>query len=1062
MVSPDGIDGPQCLNYSTPCKTSGYPIEQGFTAICLHGTYYNVSEHVTERTDINMVCKDCEIINSEFTFSCISEKICKISIVHVTIKYSTIRLGNVQVTFSNVTLEQSLIEDLINDTGNKQIQLYDSNLICFEQNNCGIHLENITAAKVVFKRSHLSNFRIECSISQLILVFYQTDIIMPSIKINIKSFEYLKILAMIQFERVRVLKTRDLFTDMTKKEVPPKVKRNVEQKSLENSIVLDITNPYIILKESHFAEVHMEIQSKRQHFEPVSFLLLFERSSFINSHYVGNGGGLKIISQVQNSKVIMSDCLFSNNSAVKGLGSLKGRGGGLYVDADSLKLEMTGCRFLANKASDSGLALYTTNGVEVSLTNCTFQYSVDPLDPIQQSLLHVSGKVSKFDGLVQISNPRPESYVGPINLFYIGLGEHFNTTTQCPMWYNHVIEYTTGISDSHVIPDASYTCSPCSDDYYTVAVVDFTLSYDSKENISLTEKLNENLGPASCDKCEYGAVCTGNNVVPRPNYWGYWHEGKLAFQQCPAGYCCSGSDTSTRNVEEYCMGNRTGTLCGACQEGFSVSIQTGACTPDSQCGGDQWFWIVAFFSAMAYALWYTLKDDIFSLFFGSIEFVRGIFKRSKVNESPRGLQSSNRELQSISSFHNSDQVLSNNADDNIDDIDNKMAIKETGDQDDVDKGYFGIVTYYVQMAAVIMIQIEFNDVDESESFLDKIVKNIELFLNLELTQMSFDACPITGLTTLGKNLYNIGFLLGIYISWAGVFVVVIMVAKIVRKMKMARKLESFELKLIQGMIEIIKYTYGGFSGIIFMSLVCAQIGKKYVWWYDGTNVCLENWQIVITIFAVVYAIPFPLALALGLKMLKQNKLSPATFILSCLFPLVAICIMLISICSNKSFDSPDKPVLSEKSEAIISVLQGPYRDDEKDWTIYWEAMVSIRRLLITGMTLVSYASIRMIIIMALNLIFLVQHDYMKPFEARNSNDVEALSLALLVVTSVTNLLKALLTDSGIVPSGPTVPFFKSLEVCEKTFVLLIIAYIFLIEVRLWTAKKKEKPKQNSA
>ena len=47
--------------------------------------------------------------------------------------------------------------------------------------------------------------------------------------------------------------------------------------------------------------------------------------------------------------------------------------------------------------------------------------------------------------------------------------------------------------------------------------------------------------------------------------------------------------------------NRTDTLCGACVKGFSVSILTGACTPDSQCGGDKWFWFLVVLAVMAYA-----------------------------------------------------------------------------------------------------------------------------------------------------------------------------------------------------------------------------------------------------------------------------------------------------------------------------------------------------------------------------------------------------------------------------------------------------------------------------
>ena len=261
--------------------------------------------------------------------------------------------------------------------------------------------------------------------------------------------------------------------------------------------------------------------------------------------------------------------------------------------------------------------------------------------------------------------------------------------------------------------------------------------------------------------------------------------------------------------------------------------------------------------------------------------------------------------------------------------------------------------------------------------------------------------------------------------------------------KLSAEDRSFRMKLVKGIVEIIKYTYAGFCGLIFVSLVCMQIGNDYVWWYDGSNVCLEKWQIIFVIFAIFYAFLFPFALALGLAFLRQNKISAATFICCCLCPLVALCLILVHKCRQPDSDAAKRLPLSKASETVISVLQGPYRDSDQNMTLYWEAVISIRRLLITGMTLVGFASIRMIIISVLCLVFFGHHIFMMPFRVKTSNYIEALSLLLLSITAMINLLKASLTDSGVVPSGPTVPFFKSLELCEKMFVLLVIAHIFV-------------------
>ena len=315
--------------------------------------------------------------------------------------------------------------------------------------------------------------------------------------------------------------------------------------------------------------------------------------------------------------------------------------------------------------------------------------------------------------------------------------------------------------------------------------------------------------------------------------------------------------------------------------------------------------------------------------------------------------------------------------------------------------------------------------------------------------MSIDACPIVGLTTSGKLIYELVFLIGIYICWAGVFSSTLVLLRLMHRKEnqqaFSYRIKSFQLQLVSGIIEVIKYTYSGFCGVIFMSLV--QIKGKYVWWYDATNVCLEKWQVLIVIYGVFYAIPFPFALLVGMQWLKKKQTSAAAFICICLCPFSAFYFIFKHKLTEKNIKPSVIQVESPASDVILSVLQGPYREDDKHMTLYWEAMVSIRRLLITSMTLAGFPSIRIIFIAVLCMLFLYQHVRLHPFHVRTSNYVEGLSLLLLSIASMINLLKASLTDSGVVPTGPSVSFFKGLELCEKMFVFFIIACIILIEVR---------------
>ena len=92
----------------------------------------------------------------------------------------------------------------------------------------------------------------------------------------------------------------------------------------------------------------------------------------------------------------------------------------------------------------------------------------------------------------------------------------------------------------------------------------------------------------------------------------------------------------------------------------------------------------------------------------------------------------------------------------------------------------------------------------------------------------------------------------------------------------------------------------------------------------------------------------------------------------------------------------------------------------------------------------------------LNLLFLCQHIWLHPFHSKASNKAEALSLCLLTIASIINLLKASLTDSGIVPTGPSVSFFKGIEFAEKMFPIVLIVYIIFLQIRRNRSKQTVK------
>ncbi len=1019
-------------------------MDKGANIVYIEGVFQNVAENITipENRDIFIVYgRNALIVNSTLEIKPCDTSSSSIMMDNIILQNTVLILENIAVEFLNCTLNDVFIHNAqssVNEISNQlQITMKECIFWCSgnsEKPSYGLLLIGMVVVRMHILETTVTSCRFNIFAYNLMLS------IMKSIFINISS--QIQVNSFLRVPSIILLQNSNF--------------SNIGSTGKEQAVSLELYNPYIFIDNCLFNMTSLLIAS---YFNQDLFYIQIVRSYFINAQKEGNGGALFFSSGVKNSKVNLTGVAFIENR------SSRGKGGALFVEGDMMHMTIEDSVFINNLADDLGTALFVSKGIEISIKNVSFKMEFRMPSPQPLAIIH--GMVITLIAIFKVENRYPHLFSsGAKVLIMEELSANLLISVHCPIWYKHVIEYQTGNTekDNQMINNNitqpmkrfMYECGICPDRSYALAEEYKTLSYP--QNISHQKSVFQ--ANQKCILCPYGAFCSGNMVIPRPNFWGFWYRGKLEFQQCPSGYCCSGSNSASCKKYNSCVGNRTGTLCGACTAGFSVGILSGECIPNKQCGKDQWFWLLAVLAAIAYAFWYTLKEDMLRLLVLSIIIFSERFKRLVKFFQTRRYDVP--PLPGNEIIRSQVKRAAVKADCPLKQDDNCPTRKDYDfnplcSADGTDKGYFGIVTYFVQMAAAMKVHIEFSNSNKGKSVLETMVKYMEASLNFELTSLSFNVCPILGLTTAGKHLYKIIFLLGVYIAWVGIMIVTGIVLNLSKNRKCRNKLilyvHSFKIKLVKGIIEIIKYTYSGFCGVVFTSLVCTNVASRSVWFYDGTIVCMSRWQILMILFGLFYSIPLPFVMVLAMKCLNQNRMTPVTFILCCVCPPIALCFLLVNKVKSKRKESTghaDDFPLSESSEAIISVLQGPYRASEENshMTLYWEAMICIRRLLITAMTLIPFGSIKMTILTALCIIFLYQHCCIFPFHLRKSNHVEGLSLSLLLANSVINLLKACLTDAGVVPSGPLVPFFKSLELCEKLFVFIIISYILYIELNI--------------
>ena len=141
-----------------------------------------------------------------------------------------------------------------------------------------------------------------------------------------------------------------------------------------------------------------------------------------------------------------------------------------------------------------------------------------------------------------------------------------------------------------------YSCWSCIPGYYSL-----------QKGISRGLLVNSTV---DCLPCPFGANCIETNIAAKPNFWGYpstGHPLSLQFISCPEHYCQSPLPYS----KDYnrCRGNRDGTLCGKCAEGFTETLFSVDCTKTAKCN-HHWLWIAMIIFTIGLVLYLLIKPPI--------------------------------------------------------------------------------------------------------------------------------------------------------------------------------------------------------------------------------------------------------------------------------------------------------------------------------------------------------------------------------------------------------------------------------------------------------------------
>ena len=743
----------------------------------------------------------------------------------------------------------------------------------------------------------------------------------------------------------------------------------------------------------------------------------FQNCTFYYNTKLGSGAAVEInffgpeVNRLEGINLVeIKDSLFTENKANR-LAVTSSKGGAMsffgrttHDHCHMLHIHIESSIFRDNQAADGGGALYISdNCLRTTVLNCSFQIAnqmmESPKGVFIWSLSEISIDSSKFTRVIKQLSP---SLLELEMLSDNAEVTQLNMNVQCHEWSELTLENTFVEQQAKLI---RMRCTTCPVSFYMPTDGQFFVSYFQNET-SVSVQGTSDSKYLSCTPYPPGANCPGNDITAKPNFWGSNTEHVISMHQCPADYCCSENCTGY----DQCSGHRTGVLCGSCEENYSLSMLSSECIDAKTCK-DHWLWPLVICAVVMYMAWYTFKNDIF----GIPGFVRKTL--CKKGQTP----------------------------------------SEGSDVYYVDKGYFGIVTYFIQVQAVMKLSISVESESKTDNIFSQIESYIELGLNFELTYFSNDTCALVGLTTTTKMIFILLFLFGIYLSWNIVYAILSLLKQLViHKLANTKRLETFKMKLIYGLVEIMKYTYLGFTSIVFYSLTCTSVAGRNVWFYDGSVQCYSVFQTVMIILCIWYILPYPFLVYFGMKLLNTRKISQKSFFVAIYLPLPVLLYWVILFCKQTNENNPNADQNQENGDklcianAIYDGFAGGFRESNYG-TQYWEAVLMLRRLLISATILIPDALVQLCVCLALCLVFLIHHLKRNPFVHSVSNEAETFSLSLLCGVAVINLLK----DAELNPESHRAELLNHLELVEGMFVVLLIAFIVCFETGFTVARRSK-------
>ena len=681
-------------------------------------------------------------------------------------------------------------------------------------------------------------------------------------------------------------------------------------------------------------------------------------------------------SWVYKSHVLFEDTTFERNAGYAG--------GAVYLTNGTATFR--NCHFIDNFAATQGGHIYTVPGsASLIIQDSVFRQTRNKLPLLKVNYTEPSFVYSESSGALKLYNTSMDAtpYGGTSPLMLVRNGRQIDvgnanlTTFICPVGsqmeiVNFTNQVTARVNNTATckieVTTLQFSCSACTGYFYSL-----------QRGRAIGSQLASGF---QCLPCPFGANCS-QNIHAKPNFWGFKEivdPPTLKFTMCPLGYCSSQETV----FPEYngCQGNRSGELCGQCNESFTATLYSTNCRPSHECR-DYWFWPVALVFVSLMALYFTFKPPVVSWMTRQILW----FKHHE----------------------------------------------HTSEDNTFDKGYLKVIFYFYQAANLLLVFNSSQHIFES--------KLIEPLVGLFSFQPKFSSggliCPFPGLTVVTKQLFSASHVFGTLLM-IGIFYILHWGIQNCRDQGVP-SVDRYIGSLLQTML----LGYTTLASVSFNLLRCVPIGSEKRLFYDGNVVCFQWWQYVLIAFICMFFVPFVFTLLWGSFKLHNRTISMGEFLLACSLPLPYFLywtfICLFCRPRNTCAGNEDSPSSQMSRSSVERVLYDSFKrpEDGGKLSLSWESVMIGRRLiLIVLKAFVSDPMPRLLLMSFCCFLFLLHHALTQPFRDGIVNAVETISLLSLGLLAIVNVFFASFLSFAI----PLTDNFTSwLSVCQVVEIVILCA-----------------------